>query len=332
MARDITHIWTRNQIEASLDLPFCLQKIAEGFIAYSNGQAIVPPIGHLEFKEPPGEMHIKYGYLQEQPYYVIKIASGFYQNPAMGLPSSNGLFLVFHKQTGELAAILLDEGLLTDIRTALTGALCAKYLAPPIVHMIGIIGTGTQALQQLQALRLVTPCRQVKVWGRNYEKAIRFTQDPRLIDYQINPVATIEEITQTCQLIVTTTPSREPLLFAHHLQPGTHVTAVGADSPGKQELDESALLKADLLVVDNLVQCQQYGDLAHIKCPASLKRVIELGKGLQDPCLLARSQEDITIADLTGVAVQDIQIAQAVLNNLNRLSNQGFNGSYTHFE
>ncbi len=319
MVRHAPNIWTRSQIEAAIDLPFCLQKTAEGFIAYSNGQAVVPSIGHLDFKEPPGEMHIKYGYLLDQPYYVIKIASGFYQNPAIGLASSNGLFLVFHKQTGELAALLLDEGLLTDIRTALAGALCAKYLAPPLVHTIGIIGTGTQALRQLQALRLVTSCRQVKIWGRSHEKACHFAQDPRLADYQIDPVKAIEEVTQACQLIVTTTPSKKPLLFAHHLQPGTHVTALGADSPGKQELDESVLLKADLLVVDSLAQCQQYGDLAHVKHSSSLKRVVELGKGLQDPSLLIRDQKGITVADLTGVAVQDIQIAQAVLSYLHPL-------------
>ena len=133
-------------------------------------KAVVPPVGELVLQDPPGDVHIKYGYLTDDDYYVIKIASGFYENPKLGLPSSNGLMLVFEQKTGELRSILLDEGHLTDVRTAVAGAIAARYLAPSNVSRIGILGTGIQARLQLQYLQPVTSCRDVIVCGRDQLK------------------------------------------------------------------------------------------------------------------------------------------------------------------
>ena len=148
--------------------------VEEAFRSFSRGEAIVPPPGELIFENPPGDVHIKYGYIGGGEFYVVKIASGFYENPRHGLPSSNGVMLAFNRQTGALAAILDDRGHLTDMRTAAAGAVAAKYLAPADVETIGVIGTGMQAelqvkfLQSVQALpkhpRLGTPaggCRKL---------------------------------------------------------------------------------------------------------------------------------------------------------------------------
>src|SRR4029077_9953991 len=134
--------------------------------------------GFMRFKNPPGDVHVKSGYIPGDDLYVIKIASGFYDNSKIGLPSSNGLMLLFSQKTGALQAILLDEGRLTDLRTALAGAICAKYLAPKQVDCIGIIGNGTQAKQQLLNLQFVTSCREVIVWGRDPTKTLAFIEDP----------------------------------------------------------------------------------------------------------------------------------------------------------
>ncbi|MFT7452820.1 MAG: ornithine cyclodeaminase [Patescibacteria group bacterium] len=131
----------------------------EGFIAYSNGQTVVPPVGELIFDDPKGDTHIKYGYIKQDDFYVIKIASGFYDNPKLGIASSQGLMLVFNQKTGQTVAVLLDDGMLTDIRTAAAGALAAKYFAPEKVQAIGIIGTGIQARMQLEYLLKVTDCK-----------------------------------------------------------------------------------------------------------------------------------------------------------------------------
>ena len=138
--------------------------IEAGFVAYSAGEAVVPPVGELLLER--GDVHIKYGYLKHEPYYGVKIASGFYDNPARGLPSGNGLMLLFDQETGELVSILLDEGYLTDVRTAVAGQIAAKYLAPKRVTGIGVFGTGIQGRMQVEYLKPVTDCRKVVVWGR----------------------------------------------------------------------------------------------------------------------------------------------------------------------
>ncbi len=151
--------------------------IEEGFRAYSADRVVVPPVGEMSFAAPPGDTHIKYGYIKNDDCFVVKIASGFYENPALGLPSNSGLMLVFSQTTGLLQTILLDEGYLTDVRTAVAGRIAAKYLAPPEIEVIGIFGTGIQARMQALELRSLTPCRDLVVWGRSEE---------RLEDYRIS--------------------------------------------------------------------------------------------------------------------------------------------------
>lgn len=306
-------IYTKNEIEQAIDIPFLMQEIEAGLRLASEGKTISAPVSFMHFEFPKGDVHIKSGAFLNGEMYVVKIASGFYENPFLGLPSSNGSMLLFSQKTGELITILLDEGRLTDLRTGLAGAIAAKYFAPPTIIKIGIIGTGTQAKEQLFHLQDVTPCRNALVWGRDQLKAKKFASDPCLKAFNITVSQTIEEITQTCNLIVTTTPSSTPLLFGYQLRPGTHITAVGADDVDKQELDKTVFGCADLIIVDSLSQCSSYGDLSHAK-NVNLDSVIELGKWLQDP--RERQPHWITVADLTGLAIEDLQVAKAVYTNL----------------
>ena len=206
------------------------QAMEIGFKAYSNGQSVVPPVGELLFNNPPGDVHIKYGYILDDDYYVIKIASGFYENPSLGIASGQGLMLLFKQQTGQLVALLLDDGYLTDIRTAAAGALAAQYFAPKNVRAIGIIGTGVQAKLQLEHLQTQTDCKRVWLWGRNLQKAEQLKDELKSY-FDIQIAADPKEVAQHCQLIVTTTPSETPLLQRDDLQPGTHITAVGKRFP-----------------------------------------------------------------------------------------------------
>ena len=129
----------------------------EGFVEYSQGRVVVPPVGELLFDDPPGDVHIKYGYIRGDEHYVIKIAAGFYDNPTIGLSSSQGLMLVFSSRSGVLEAVLLDDGHLTNLRTAAAGAVAAKHLAPAEVRGIGILGAGIQAEMQLRMIQRVRP-------------------------------------------------------------------------------------------------------------------------------------------------------------------------------
>ncbi len=309
---------TLDEIKSVLPNIDLLPAIEEGFTAYSAGEAVVPPVGELLL--PQGEVHIKYGFIKDHDYYVIKIASGFYENPLIGLSSSSGLMLLFRQATGELAAILLDEGHLTDTRTAVAGAIAAKHLAPENVRRIGIFGTGIQARLQLQYLSQVVPCRDVAVWGRTPQHVDAYCDEMRQVGFNAEHVDDPGELVATCNLIVTTTPSDRPLLSADHLQPGTHITAVGADTPDKQELETDMLKRAEVVVADSIAQCTQRGEIHHALAQKAIERgaIVELGDIVSGQAAGRTSDDQITVADLTGVAVQDIQIATAVVAQLEK--------------
>jgi ornithine cyclodeaminase len=291
-----------------------MQIIEDGFVWFAQKKVKVPPVGHLSFKQPPGDVHIKYGYIEGDNYYVIKIASGFYENQSLGLPPGNGMMLLFSQKTGEVLSILLDEGYLTDVRTAIAGAVSAKYLAPSNVTCIGIVGTGVQARLQLKYLKMVTDCRDVVVWGRSEEKVDNFKQDPDLKEFSITGTTDINQLTSRCNLIVTCTASRKALLTADGILPGAHITAMGADAEGKQEIDPKLIAKADILVADSIEQCIDHGDIGYAVRAGLINsgKIAALGDVIQDKRLMRINDQQISIADLTGVAIQDIQITKYV--------------------
>ncbi len=162
-------IFNREQIERALEGVDVTGAIEEGFVAYSRGKVVVPPVGELILEDPPGDVHIKYGLIKKDDYFVIKVASGFYDAIELGQPP-DGLMLVFSQKTSRLVCILLDECHLTNVRTAAAGAVVAKYLAPKKVERIGVFGAGTQGKMQVEALLPFVDCRDVVVWGRNDEE------------------------------------------------------------------------------------------------------------------------------------------------------------------
>lgn len=301
-------------IKKALETQDLLPAIEDGFAAYSEGNAVVPPVGELLFSEPPGDVHIKYGYITGGDYYVIKIASGFHENPRLGLPSGNGMMLLFDRKTGVPRCILLDQGHLTDIRTAVAGAIAAKYLAPRQVHRIGIIGSGVQARLQLRYLKGVTTCRDVLVWGRTPRNLSLYREEMSREGFSVETTTDTHRIAAFCNLIITTTPSASPLLWEHDIRDGTHITAVGSDTAGKQELDARILHKAGLVVADSIPQCLERGEISHAVNEGLLSRedLVEMGTLVSRRAAGRTDERQITVADLTGVAVQDIQIAKAV--------------------
>ncbi len=304
------------KIKSLLEKVDVVAAMEEGFRQYSNGNTVVPPVGELLFENPPGDVHIKYGYIKNDDFYVIKIASGFYENKNLGLASSQGMMLLFNQKTGETVAVLLDEGYLTDVRTAAAGAVAAKYFAPKNVEAIGIIGTGTQAKMQLQYLQKIKPCKTVWVWGRTAANATKF-QKELSDDFDIHIAESASEVAQNCNLIVTTTPSELRLLNAKDIRPGTHITAVGSDTSAKQELDSTILKKADLVIADSISQSQTRGEIyqAVTKGAISNNKIIELGSAIQSSDFQRINDNQISVVDLTGVAVQDIMITTAVYLN-----------------
>jgi ornithine cyclodeaminase len=305
-------------IKAALEAVDPLPLIEAGFVAYSRGRAVVPPVGELLLEDPPGEVHIKYGYIKGGDVYVIKIASGFYDNPKCGLPSGDGLMLVFDQKTGVLQAVLLDEGYLTNLRTAVAGAIAAKYLAPRRVGTVGIVGAGVQGRLQLDWLRRVRRFEEVVVWGVDDAELDRYRRDMERPGLRIRTTRRAEDVAAAANLIVTCTPATRPLLEAGWIRPGTHITAIGSDTAEKQELDPAILGRADRLVVDSLSQSELRGEVFRAVGAGAIgrERLVELGRVIEDPGLGRSSDDEITVADLTGVAVQDIQISAAVWDRI----------------
>jgi ornithine cyclodeaminase len=311
-------IYSLDQIKRVLKSIRVIPEIEKGFIAYSQGKAVIPPVGELQFKEPPGDTHIKYGYLLDDDSYVIKIASGFMQNPDSSQYTSDGLMLLFKKGTGELICALHDECYLTNVRTAAAGAVSAKYLAPMDIQRIGVIGAGAQGRMQVESLAELTPCKEVMVWDMNPSAVDDYKTDMEALGYRVQGVSNADDICAQCNLIITVTPSTSPLLFAEKIRKGTHITAVGSDTPEKTELDPAILQKADIVVADSISQCLLRGEIHHALKAGVLEqeRIVELGNVIMQPELRRRSEAQITVADLTGVAVQDIQVAKAVYQGL----------------
>ncbi len=284
------------------------------FIEYSNGNAVIPPVGELIMQQPPGEVHIKYGYIKGGSHYVIKIASGFPNNQKENIKPGQGMMLLFDIQTGMPEAILIDDANLTDIRTAVAGAITSQALSNQDLESFTIIGTGVQARYQAIHVSQLMKIEKVRVWGRDPAKAYQLRED--LPDLDVNIEEDIEKLIKESGLIITTTSSKEPLIQSDWVKPGTHITAVGSDTPEKCELDPDILSMADLVVADSLEQNLIRGEI-HQAVKRSLinsESIVELGEifaGLNP----GRTNDDsITVADLTGVAVQDLVIAKAVLS------------------
>jgi ornithine cyclodeaminase len=311
-------IFNLDQIKQALQGLDVTAAIEEGFVAYSNGEVVVPPVGELVFDDPPGDVHIKYGYIKNDDFFVIKVASGFYDNAELGLPQADGLMLVFSQKTAQLECILLDECHLTNVRTAAAGAVVARYLAPGAVKRIGVFGAGVQGRMQVEALLPIIACRDLIVWGTGDDELEAYREAMAGHGLAIETTRTSDEIAATCNLIVTATPSRTPLLAAGQIRPGTHITAMGADTREKNELDPAILGRADIVVADSVEQCLVRGEIHHAIEAGELTAgaVVELGRVIADPGLRRASDSQITVADLTGVAVQDIQISKLVFRAL----------------
>jgi ornithine cyclodeaminase len=277
-----------------------------------------PPIG-LDIPEVEGEVHVKSAYLKGAPVYAVKIASGFYRNVDRGLPTGSGLIMVFDAETGFPATLLLDNGYLTDLRTAAAGALAARLLASPQLETVAVLGSGVQARFQLRALAGVRRWARTVAWSRNRERLATYCQEMSdELGQPFRAAASPDQAVAVADVIITVTPSREPLIDAASLNPGTTVIAVGSDGPDKRELPSAALSRADKIVVDLLAQCAALGELHHAieEGELGLDSVhAELGEVLAGR-KAGREGDELIVCDLTGVGAQDAAIAEAAWRRL----------------
>jgi ectoine utilization protein EutC len=314
-------IFKEQEIRNLITYPEAIAAMEKAFVAYSAGKAMVPPVVHLDVPENEGEVHIKAAYVLGTPSYTVKIASGFYKNKERGLPLSGGMMLVFNSQTGYPLAFLLDNGYLTDFRTAAAGAVASKYLAPQEVQQVAVIGAGMQGRMQVQALSFVRKFKRVKVYDHRTTNIVRYLEDMRgTIDADFIAAGTVRDAVRGSQIVITATPSREALIDSAWIESGTHITALGSDGPHKQELDPQILAKANRVIADSIEQCVKLGEIHHAIKLELLKREDidgELGQVISGAIPGRQSSDEITVCDLTGVGVQDAFIAGLAFEKAN---------------
>ncbi|MES0139325.1 cyclodeaminase [Mesorhizobium sp. M0016] len=300
----------RTIVPLDLDAVACVEN---AFRALATLPVAMPPILRLDIHEQRGEVDVKSAYVPGIDGFAVKISSGFFDNPKLGLPSGGGMMVLLSARTGVVEALLLDNGYLTDVRTAAAGAVAAKHLSRPDSSVAAIFGAGVQAGLQLEALMLVRPIAEARIWARDAVKAETAAGALReKLGILVRAEPDAAKATIGADIIVTTTPSAEPLIKAGFVVAGQHITAMGSDAEHKNEIAPAILRMADLYVADSAKQTRRLGELHHAIASGVMgadAEVTELGQIIAGERHGRRSASDITIADLTGTGVQDTAIA-----------------------
>jgi len=329
-------ILTEPEIRELVDADAARIAMVDAFRALHLGAATLASVISLPFGDPVGVAHIKAGHVHSDAIWTAKISADFYPENGKGTVHS-GLMLVLSSVDGSLAAVLLDNGYLTEIRTGGAGALAADALSRTDSTAVAIIGAGNQARYQLDALLKVRPIEDIRIASRTRARADAFAREiVETHGLHARVTDSISDAVRGADIVLTTTPATEPLIEAEWLAQGGHITAVGSDEPTKQELDPAILARADVVAVDDVGQTARLGELHHAieagtRTEAS---VVTLGELVAGAATGRARDTDVTVADLTGVGVQDAAIAalvvrRAVATESHRLALDGHSSAST---
>ncbi len=312
-------ILSESEIRGLVDARTARAAIEGAFRALHRGEATLASVISLPFRRPEGVAHIKAGHLHDDGVWTVKVSTDFDPGDG-GATRHSGLMLVISANDGALVGVLSDNGFLTELRTGAAGAVAADLLARHDVTTAAIVGAGSQARYQLEALLQVRSIECVRVASRSPERARTFVEEIESLGLSGSLCDSVQEAVRGAGIVITTTPSTAPLLEASWLDAGTHVTAVGSDEPSKQELFPDVLARAGVVAVDDRRQAASFGELHHaIEAGTRTEDdVVTLGELLDGVAPGRVGDEEITVADLTGVGVQDAAIAALVLREASR--------------
>lgn len=308
-------IITHAQIRSALSFNNLIAALEQGFRDFFERRTVVAPITNIDMHEFNGEMHIKPGYIVGGNSVCVKIATCYYNNPSIGLPTRDGIIVLANARTGRIATLLCDSGLITDMRTAGASAVAVRALSKEQPISLGLVGAGAQAYWHATAIPFVREVTEVLVWARRTERAKDMAMR---IGYELhlNCRQTSIGAVAGCDVIVTTTPAREPVLAHVRLRPGALIVAMGADAIGKRELSPDILEQVSLLVADSKQQCEKVGELQWVTGQAYSFRVEELGAILSGASTGRQHSDEVVVFDSTGVGFQDVIGAHEVLRKL----------------
>jgi alanine dehydrogenase len=305
-------VLNRSEVEQCLSIDDALKAVERALVLEAQGATVMPAKLYLNLPQYEGDFRAMPAFVDEVA--GLKWVSVYPNNWRYNLPSVMATIVLCNASTGCPLAVM-DGTYITNMRTGAIGGVAVKYLAKKNSSTIGLIGAGVQARTQLMAISEVLPkIKEVKVLDQRRDASIRFGDDIGLVlGLNIRPVETIEEATQA-DIVVTTTPSREPIVKGQHVRPGTHINAIGADAKGKQEL-ESDLLKQAKIIVDNIEQATHSGEI-NVPLSEGVIKVEDiygtLGEVVANIKKGRESDEEISVFDSTGLAIQDIICAKLV--------------------
>ena len=305
---------TGKKVKEVLTPALAIDTVERAFRAYSLGEADMPPKSYLNF--PKGDLRSMPAYLHGQGFDMagIKSVNVHLGNGKLGLPTVMALIILVDPGTGFPLAVL-DGTLLTSLRTGAAGAVAARYLSRKDAATVGFVGCGVQARTQLACLREVRKLERIRVWKYRPGDLIaprfaRWVRGTFGMDAEVSE--DIDAVTEGVDILVTTTPSRKPLV--RRVSPGTHINAIGADAEGKEEI-HPALLKSARIVIDDWAQASHSGE---INVPLAKGDITEkdihgtLGDIITGRKKGRSSKREITLFDSTGLAVQDVSCAEVV--------------------
>ena len=307
-------LWlNRKEVESLLDMKGTMEVVEEAFRQHGLKKVQMPPKLYLYFKNHNGDLRTMPGYLEEQDITGVKIVNVHPDNRKIGLPTVMALVVLNSTETGAPLAIM-DGTYLTDMRTGAAGGVAVKYLSRKNARTVGFVGTGNQARSQLLAINEIMDIYEIKAMSASEKETLAFKDDMELrIECEITTKKTIREVCD-CDILVTTTPSRGPIVENDWILEGTHINAIGADAPGKEELDP-LILKRAKVIVDDIQQASHSGEV-NVPISKGLLSVNdifgELGEVITGKKKARTNDSDITVFDSTGLAIQDVATADMV--------------------
>ncbi|MFX1544415.1 MAG: ornithine cyclodeaminase family protein [Promethearchaeota archaeon] len=308
-------ILSKNEVQSCLPMGKTIQAVREAYIAFAKGRVQLAPVAHLDVKQYNGEVDIKPGYVEDFGIIGTKIASGYYDNHKLGLPPGVAVIVLMDLKTSMPIAIM-DGTYITAYRTGAAGAVAADVLARKNSKRVGVVGTGTQGRMQIIALRELLKIEEVRAWDIVGDAAERYAKEmTESFGIEVNAFSNVEDVVRDADIVVTVTPSREALVKSDWIGEGVHINAIGADGPGKQELDPKIVANADKIVVDSLVQCRRIGEIQHALAQNLITENnvhAEIGQILIGDKSGRESDKEITMFDSTGLAAQDIAAGYVV--------------------
>ncbi len=309
-------ILSQDEVESCLPMEKAIHAVRDAYIAYANKRVQIAPVAHLDVRQYNGEVDIKSGYVEDFGLIGTKIATGFYDNHKLGLPPGVAVIVLMDLKTS-MPLALMDGTYITACRTGAAGAVAASVLARNDSKIVGVVGAGTQARMQVLALREIFSLEEVRVWDKYENVSKKYAKEmPEILGFTVKQEDDIADVVSGADIIVTVTPSREALVMEEWIEKGVHINAIGADGPGKQELDPQIVKRADKVVVDSMNQCKRIGEIQHALAEGLIQEKdvhAEIGQILIGDKVGRESETEITLFDSTGIAAQDIAAAHVVL-------------------